>query len=240
MGSSMPLPVHLQPPRHHEMRLGPTALHWIGFCITLGMMGVMGIVGVKMRRGENSLKRKKAHPELAEVCKVELQDWSSPQTWSLLIHANWQIKVTPTLALYFLTRSASKSWGNAVTSTEIQVSNNSLHLIIGQRWSGFNCIIEFGGGQVRLQQADFLRRQISVSGKCKSLIWVQALELLEGRVGTSYRVQTILAAHHNLEHFVELHEFNQRYLHLCKRPLQARQGRVLSSEMEIVFMVIYL
>ena len=74
MGSSMPLPVHLQPPRHHEMRLGPTAVHWIGCCITLGMMGVMGIAGVKMERGKNSLKRKRAHPESAEVLKVELQD----------------------------------------------------------------------------------------------------------------------------------------------------------------------
>ena len=84
----MPLPVHLQPPRHHEIRLGPTALHRIGCCITLGMIGVMGIAGVKMGRGENGLKRKKAHPESAEVLKVKLQDRSSPQTWSLLIHAN--------------------------------------------------------------------------------------------------------------------------------------------------------
>ena len=35
----------------------------------------------------------------------------------------------------------------------------------------------------------------------KSLIWVQALELLEGLVRTSYRIHTILGAHHNLELF---------------------------------------
>ena len=33
--------------------------------------------------------------------------------------------------------------------------------------------------------------------------------ILEGLVGTSYRVQTILDAHHNLEHFVC--KFNQRH-----------------------------
>ena len=49
--------------------------------------------------------------------------------------------------------------------------------------------------------------------------WVQVMtlytnkqqELLEGLVGTSYRVQTILGAHHNLECFVEVRKFNQRY-----------------------------
>ena len=35
--------------------------------------------------------------------------------------------------------------------------------------------------------------------------------ILEGLVRTSYRVQTIPDAHHNLECFVEVPKFNQRY-----------------------------
>ena len=35
--------------------------------------------------------------------------------------------------------------------------------------------------------------------------------ILEGLVRTSYRVQTILGAHHNLERFVEVRKFNQRH-----------------------------
>jgi hypothetical protein len=114
----MPLPAQLQPPRHHEISFGVTTLQRIGFSTTLGMMGVTVMVSVKVGRGESGLKRKKAHPESAEVLRVKLQDRSSPQIW-FLMDANSRIKVTPTLALYFLTRNSNNSQGNAVTGTEI-------------------------------------------------------------------------------------------------------------------------
>jgi len=70
----MPLPAHLQLPRYHKMSLGVTTLHWMGFSTTLGMTGVTVMASVKVGRGENGLKRKKVHPESAEVLRVKLQD----------------------------------------------------------------------------------------------------------------------------------------------------------------------
>ena len=118
LGSLMPLPAHIQPPRHHEMSIGATTLQRIEFSTTSGMMGVTVMVSDKVGRGENGLKRKKAHPGSAEVHRVKLQDRSSPQMW-FLMDVSSRMKVTPTLALYFLTRSSNNSRGNAVTGTEI-------------------------------------------------------------------------------------------------------------------------